>query len=656
MLVKERLLTPSTLQASLTAQGQLERHVPLGSLLVERGLIQPKQLRRALRKYRKSAPLGEILVRGGDITQAQLRDALAQQAGTKVRLGTILERLNLVTPEVVQRALAIHLGIPFEDVDCAALDSSLGLLLPKGYARRHRVIPVRATPAQVVVATDDPTDVEVISELEGALGRSVDVVATHSHRIAQGLARLYGDATPLQADVDHRLELISAATSQAGRRTSYAIESREADELVRELLAFAVRRQGSDIHLETLDQRLQVRVRIDGELQRLELRSLQDALDTRRREVVARIKVLGNLDIAERRRPQDGSFRARFFTSTKTITVNVRVSVIPGYYGESVVLRLLDPRRAPTSLDGLGFSSDIASKLQQLLTRRSGMILLTGPTGSGKTTTLYAALMTMYRPGIRILTVEDPIEYVFDQFSQCEVNERVGNTFAGYLRSFLRHDPQVLMVGEIRDTETAEIAFRAAQTGHLILSTAHTVDAVSAVGRLLDLNVDRNVLSSSLLGVLSQRLVRMVCRTCATPYTPAVDVMAEFFGSSPPDYRWARGRGCGDCQFTGYSGRMAVGELWIPSDSDAGLISKGAGVDELRPNARRSTVSMAEDVRNHLRAGETTLEELMRVLPYTAIQHFATVHGGDAEDDPRSPKQVMGAESGMNGLLVPRRE
>jgi type II secretory ATPase GspE/PulE/Tfp pilus assembly ATPase PilB-like protein len=654
LLVKERLLTPSTLQAALTAQGQLQRYAPLGALLVELGLIRPTQLQRALRRHRKLAPLGEILVRSGVITRAQLAHALAQQAGTNARLGTVLKRLSLVTSDCLQRALATHLGIPFEDVDCAALDSSLGLMLSKGYARRHRVIPVRATAANVVVAMEDPTDTRVISDLEGALGRSVEAVATSPDRISRGLARLYGEATSVQAGLDHRLELIAAETSPTGDRPSYAIETREADELVRELLALAVSRQASDIHLETLDQRLQVRVRVDGELQALELRALQDALDARRREVVARVKVLGNLDIAERRRPQDGSFRARFFTSGKTITVNVRVSAIPGYYGESVVLRLLDPRRAPTTLDGLGFSSDITSGLRRLLARRSGMILLTGPTGSGKTTTLYAALMTLYRPGIRILTVEDPIEYIFEQFSQCEVNERVGNTFAGYLRSFLRHDPQVLMVGEIRDTETAEIALRAAQTGHLILSTAHTVDAVSAVGRLLDLNVDRNVLSSSLLGVLSQRLIRMVCRTCTTPYTPAADVMAEFFGNAPPDYRWARGRGCSDCQLTGYSGRMAVGELWIPSDSNIRLISKGAGVEELRSSARRFTVSMAEDVREHLRSGKTTLEELMRVLPYTAIQQFATACAGRVEDDALLPRQVTGLGSGTNGVSLAR--
>jgi type IV pilus assembly protein PilB len=264
-----------------------------------------------------------------------------------------------------------------------------------------------------------------------------------------------------------------------------------------------------------------------------------------------------------------------------------------------------------------------------LLQRPAGILLVTGPTGSGKTTTLYAALMTAYRPEIRILTAEDPIEYVYEQFSQSEVNERIGNTFGRYLRAFLRHDPEVIMIGEIRDEETAEMAFRAAQTGHLLLSTLHTNDAISAVTRLIDMRVDPNLLASSLLGVLAQRLARMVCSACRKPYQPSRDLIKEFFVHEPEGLTFYRGAGCTVCNYTGYRGRTSIAELWVPSEEDVILISKSAPFDEVRASALRSTVSMALDVIERLSSGRTNLEELIRVMPYSAVYQFrqATASG-----------------------------
>jgi type II secretory ATPase GspE/PulE/Tfp pilus assembly ATPase PilB-like protein len=242
-----------------------------------------------------------------------------------------------------------------------------------------------------------------------------------------------------------------------------------------------------------------------------------------------------------------------------------------------------------------------------VLARPTGLFLVTGPTGSGKSSTLYAALMSLYRPQIRILTAEDPIEYVYDQFSQSEVNERIGNTFANYLRAFLRHDPEIIMVGEIRDDDTAGMALRAAQTGHLVLSTLHTNTAVGAVTRLQDLSVDLNLVASSLLGVLSQRLVRTVCPSCKTPYTPSRELVREFF-DTPPQMTWFKGRGCEACAFSGYKGRIAVAELWVPDERDE--------------SAARSTTPMACDVAARLAEGRTNLEELIRVLPYSSVYEF----------------------------------
>lgn len=328
------------------------------------------------------------------------------------------------------------------------------------------------------------------------------------------------------------------------------------------------------------------------------------------------------MDIAEKRRPQDGSFRVQVERDGQIIKVDVRASIIPSHYGEDVVLRILDPRNAPKILKELGFSQPITEKLTQLLKRTTGVILITGPTGSGKSSTLHGALMTLYRPQIRILTAEDPIEYVYEHFSQCEVNEKIGNTFANYLRAFLRHDPEVIMIGEIRDEETAEMAFRAAQTGHLLLSSLHTNDAVSSLLRLLDLHIDPNLIASSLVGVLSQRLVREICSQCKEEYMPSQELLKEFFSVPPAHIRWQKGRGCPRCNFTGYKGRTAVGELWIPNERDIILINKGAPFEEIRASSSASTVSMAEDAMEKLRDGRTNLEELIRVLPYSSIYQF----------------------------------
>ena len=254
-----------------------------------------------------------------------------------------------------------------------------------------------------------------------------------------------------------------------------------------------------------------------------------------------------------------------------------------------------------------------------LLQRTTGIFLVTGPTGSGKSTTLYAVLMKLHRPEIRILTAENPVEYVYDELSQSEVNDAIGNTFASYLRAFLRHDPEIIMVGEIRDQETAEMAFRAAQTGHLLLSTLHTNTAIATLPRLLDLKIESSLIASSLIGVMSQRLVRRTCLFCRQPYTPSPHVLNEFFQPEPVLLKFYQGAGCAECGFSGYKGRMIVADLWVPDDQDAVLITRQAPFDEIRESAQRTTFSMAEDAHERLVAGLTTPEELLRVLPYTAV-------------------------------------
>jgi type IV pilus assembly protein PilB len=264
----------------------------------------------------------------------------------------------------------------------------------------------------------------------------------------------------------------------------------------------------------------------------------------------------------------------------------------------------------------------VQEQFRQLLQRPSGILLVTGPTGSGKSTTLYAALMTLSRPGIRILTAEDPIEYIFEDVSQAEVNDQIGNTFAAYLRAFLRHDPEVIMIGEIRDQETAEMAFRAAQTGHLLLSTLHTNTAVGAIARLMDMRVDPSSIASSLNGVIGQRLVRQICDRCRVDYEPSYQLLREFFPERPKGVRFQRGVGCAACRQTGYRGRLTVVELWMPSEEDIVLINKSAPIEDIRASARKTTLSMAENAWHLLREGRTSMEELVRMLPYEAIVDF----------------------------------
>src|SRR2546426_2966237 len=382
------------------------------------------------------------------------------------------------------------------------------------FAMKHRIVPLARVGNVLVVAMDDPTQTRIIDDLQRSTGLKIEMITSNSAQIPRALERLYRvDVTP-SLDSGTTVDVIGEDADADMYGGSVAHQMDSADEIVRKLLRVAVDRGASDIHLETVSSRLQARFRIDGMLQHFNLGTLGDDLSRQRGEVLSRIKILATLDIAERRRPQDGSFRARVEIDGRVVPMDFRVSVIPSYYGENAVIRILDPRGAPDSLAALKLAMPVTERLEQLIRSSAGTILVTGPTGSGKSTSLFAIMKSIYRPEIKIVTAEDPIEYVCAQFAQHEVNERVGNTFAAYTRAFLRHDPEVIMLGEIRDPETAELAFRAAQTGHLVVSTLHTNDALGAITRLRDLGVDASVWTSSLLGVLAQRLVREICWNC----------------------------------------------------------------------------------------------------------------------------------------------
>ena len=517
----------------------------------------------------------------------------------------------------MRQALSAQLDVPFIDLEKVTIDRSLARLINRSYARRHSLLPIAKVGRTLTVAMDDPTAEAVIDDLIRLTGFAITVVTSPSRAIQRAFRRLYDDAP----ETAERLgDLVPAVQMPFDPSVLFDEQtSRRADELFRQILFHALENRSSDIHLEMLPSGLHVRHRVDGVLRQPHFGSLQDSLDHNMREIMSRIKILATLDIAERRRPQDGSFQVTVERAGSKVTIDLRVSVIPSYSGESVVIRILDRTRAPRSITELDLSPIVSRRLEELLQRTTGIFLVTGPTGSGKSTTLYAVLMKLHRPEIRILTAENPVEYVYDELSQSEVNDAIGNTFAGYLRAFLRHDPEIIMVGEIRDQETAEMAFRAAQTGHLLLSTLHTNSAIAALPRLLDLKIESSLIASSLIGVMSQRLVRRICPFCRQSYAPSSEVLNEFFQSEPTHLKFYQGAGCADCGFTGYKGRMIVADLWVPDDRDAVLITRQAPFDEVRESAQRTTFSMAQDAHERLVAGLTTPEELLRVLPYTAV-------------------------------------
>jgi type IV pilus assembly protein PilB len=622
LLLAEGLVTTAQLEEALRVQQAPDSYAPLGHILIAQRIITRDQLLSVLERHRRSSKLGDILLKSREINRTQLETALAEQRRTKQTLGEVMLRLGYVSEERLRVALCRQLHIRFFSLDTIILDPALRTLVSEKFSVKHRVVPVSRIGNLLILAMDDPTQTQLLDDLRSSTGLKIEVITSTSAHITRAIERLYRAEPMPNLGVGTTVDVIGADTDGGVYDSSPTRRIDTADEIVRKLLRMAIDRGASDIHLETINSRLQVRFRIDGMLQHFNLGTLGDDLARQRVEVLSRIKILATLDIAERRRPQDGSFRARVEVEGRVVPMDFRVSVIPSYYGENAVIRILDPRGAPESIAALKLAAPVTERLQQLIRASAGTILVTGPTGSGKSTSLFAIMRSVYRPEIKIVTAEDPIEYVCPQFCQHEVDERVGNTFASYTRSFLRHDPEVIMLGEIRDSETATLAFRAAQTGHLILSTLHTNDALGAVARLHDLGVQHSVCTSSLLGVLAQRLVREICWNCKEEYTPSPGVLEANFDVVPRDLRWYRGTGCEKCHQTGYRRRVALSELWTPGVDDVLLINQGASVDLIQAAARKNTYSMATDAIVKLREGRTTLDELLRVLPLSALREL----------------------------------
>jgi len=483
----------------------------------------------------------------------------------------------------------------------AAAAGELALRFPARWLEEHTVLPLeRDKDGAVVIASSGAVNANVADALQRTLKTTVRFVT-----LPQGEIRAALLATD-RASVGGRDDLNDPVETVEGVDDLRALASREpVVQVVNAMFAEALQARASDIHVESIPQGLRVRFRLDGVLRDAQMlgRPFQLA-------VLSRLKIIAGLDIAERRLPQDGRARVRIANRD----VDVRVSTLPALHGESMVLRLLDHGTSSRTLTTLGIADDIQARFSGMLTRSSGLLLVTGPTGSGKTTTLYAALAARSAPGIKVVTVEDPVEYRLEGITQLPVNPRAGFTFANALRAILRHDPDVILVGEMRDIETAEIAVQAALTGHLVLSTLHTTDAASAVTRLTEMGIAPYLVAATLQGVLAQRLVRTVCEPCAT-WHPASASEGALMGEQHAHFRIRHAVGCDACAHTGYQGRAAIAELLVLTDAMRAHIINGASLEQLRMDAREQQGrSLRDDGWRLVRAGITTVDEVVRVV------------------------------------------
>jgi general secretion pathway protein E len=522
--------------------------------------------------------------------------------------------MGALEPQRLARALAQEYQLPFQaEIDTLA-DGELIAKIPINYAKKNRLLALKGDENGITVAIADPANYQALDDLHVLFGRNIQPVVAPAEVITQAINQAYDQASTTSAQdlmidlEEERLDLLASELASEPRDLLEADDAAPIIKLVNGLLSQAVKDRASDIHIEVFERELVVRFRVDG--------MLYDVLSPPKRfhaAITSRVKVMSGLNIAEKRLPQDGRIRVRIAGRD----IDIRVSVIPTAFGERIVLRLLDRAQAlvDVNLDRLGFSGDNMRRIDRLIRQSHGIILATGPTGSGKTTTLYACLSRINSPEKNIITIEDPIEYQLHGVGQMQVNPKIDLTFASGLRSILRQDPDVIMVGEIRDSDTAEIAIQAALTGHLVFSTLHTNDSFGALTRLVDMGIEPFLVSSSVMAVLAQRLVRVLCPDCREPYLPPESELNRIgldpSGWSGPVYR---AKGCRACRNTGFRGRTAVHELMVVDDEVRELVMKKADASSIRRVCTSKGMKvLRQDGTERVGAGQTTIEELLRV-------------------------------------------
>jgi type IV pilus assembly protein PilB len=567
----------------------------------------------------KSRDWTEILIRRGVISPDQLREA--QRAGASPEESLV--KLGYAEIDDVMKAKAEQHGMPFIELREVEIPTSVIELVPETLARENIVMPLGQGNGTIKVIMHDPMGFETIEKLRFVLNREIEVALAPREAIVEAINKYYGSSTTetesvdsmLQEFTDTAIDFAEDGTATGKPGTTNTLEEGDAPviKLVHLIIQEAVTTRASDIHIEPFADRVRIRYRIDGVLMERDSapRRLLGA-------IVSRIKIMGSIDIAEKRRPQDG--RIKILVAGKDI--DLRVSILPTTHGQSVVMRILDRDNIKVGLQDLGFADDDYARFKSIIKRPNGILLVTGPTGSGKTTTLYAALNDLNRPDVKIITAEDPVEYYLPGVNQCEVKAKIGMTFARIIRAMLRQNPNILLVGEIRDLETAETAIQASLTGHLVFSTLHTNDAPSAITRLVDIGIQPFLVASSVLAIMAQRLVRKVCPKCKVRYEPPAHILAGL-GLKPEIAKKAnfmKGKGCSHCNKKGYRGRMGIYELMFMTTQVREMAFRGESTQAIRRMARKQGMrTLFEDGIIKAIKGMTTLDEVLRITQHDMV-------------------------------------
>jgi type IV pilus assembly protein PilB len=563
--------------------------------------------------------LGELLLKAQLINQQQLTKALDEQKSSGGKLGEILQRLGFVTEDDIIECLSHQFGVPSINLRHFEIDPNVAKIIPVDLARKYNVIPVNKTGATLTLAMTDPTNIFAMDEITFMTGYRVEPVVASEEAIRERIDRNFGSSRELElkkvmedlTNVDEAaLELMEEDEEvDIGK---LAEESQEAPvvRLVNIMLTDAIKRGASDIHVEPYEKNYRVRYRIDGLL-----REVMNPPQRLKDAITSRIKVLAKLDIAEKRLPQDGRIRLKARIEGRMRELDFRVSVLPTMHGEKVVMRLLDKEQLRLDMTKLGFEKSSLKKFEDNILKPYGMVLVTGPTGSGKTNTLYSALQRVNVPETNIITAEDPVEFQMSGVNQVQMKDAIGLNFAAALRSFLRQDPNIILVGEIRDFETAEIAIKAALTGHLVLSTLHTNDAPSTISRLMNMGIEPFLVATSVNVIAAQRLVRKVCQNCKEEVETPIQALLSigFAESEAHSLKLVKGRGCEKCANTGYKGRIGLFEVMDMTDDMRELVLSGATAVELRRKAiEEGMITLRQSGLQKIREGLTTIDEVVR--------------------------------------------
>ncbi len=611
MLRRQKSRAPGIVAAG-TGDGEVfvdEDGTEVGTVVAADGTITSARPTVATPPRDDLQPLGQVLIGQGAIDDAQLQAALStqQSAGAGgARLGEVLLAAEAITDEQLTAALAEQYGYPVASLARASVDPVAVALLPESLAREYSAVPLSRARDRVSVAVADPTLPGLLDDLEATVGSGVDISVATPDQIEEALEKAYKAASTV-TDAVRVFEARVSTRAESGPSTAEVDANAPVVQVVSMILAQAVRDRASDVHIEPMGERVRVRNRVDGALH--EVLSLPQSMS---QALVSRIKIMADMNIVERRRPQDGQIE----TVIDGNELDIRVSTTSTVHGEKTVLRILDKARALYDVATLGMPADTAAIYQDIIRSPYGMVVCAGPTGSGKTTTLYASLMAINSDEINVMTVEDPVEYSFPTINQIGIHEQAGVTFAAGLRSILRQDPDAILVGEIRDVETARIAIQAALTGHFVLSTIHATDATSALHRFLDMGIESFLLASSMLAVVGQRLIRRSCTECLGPYEPSLEDMAfyERAGGKPKDV-YIKGHGCAVCSGTGYSGRIGVYEVLQVTNEMRDLVVRNAPVDDIRKLAiDQGMVPLRDQALRLVGDDVTTIAEVMRTI------------------------------------------